>query len=103
MPYAISASSSAIAFPTDHVDHAEDGNDVGDHVAAHHLGQRPHAEEARRAHAAAIGPPAAVADHVEAELAVAALDCLVDLAARHLGALHDELEMVHQAFDAVVH
>ena len=48
------------------------------------------------------GPPRAVGDRVEAELAVGALDPLVPLARRHADAFHDELEVVDERLHVVV-
>src|SRR5262249_315322 len=47
-----------------------------------------------------LGP--AVGDHVEAELAYRALGVRVDLPRRHLGPVHDELEVRHERFDVGV-
>ena len=66
--------------------------------------QRGHRRQARRTAAHAIGPVAAVGDHVESELAVGAFGGEVRLALRRTNpvALHDQHEVVHQAFDGAV-
>src|SRR5262245_64975029 len=92
----------AVALAADHVDHAERRDDVGHHQSLEQVAERRHAEEAGWPHAHAIGPAAAVADEVEAELAVGAFHGLIRLAGRDADAFHHDLEMVHQAFDRVV-
>src|SRR6266850_3942110 len=82
-----------VTFAPDHVDLAEGRDDVREHRATQHLAERAHAVEARRTHAHAVGPTAPVAHQEEAELAVTALGRHVDLAARDLLALDDQLEM----------
>src|SRR5688572_3007997 len=96
------AAASAVTLAPDHVDLAEGGDDVGHHRAAQHVAERRHAVEARRTDAHAIGPPAAVAHQVEAELAVPAFGGDVHLAGSDLLALDHELEVVHQALDRPV-
>src|SRR5262249_5130565 len=91
-----------VALAADHVDHAECRHDVRYGVAPDHLAKRPHRDKTGRTHAHAVRLAAAVTHEVEAELAVAALDRLVHFAGWHLHALHDDLEMMHQPFDAVV-
>src|SRR5437667_2008547 len=91
----------AIQLSRDHVHGPEGGDHVGHHVPFQHLVQAGHGEEARRAAAHPVGAVTAVADHVEAELAVGAFDREVRLAAGGPDAVtvHDDLEVVHQAFD----
>src|SRR5678815_1635078 len=91
-----------VTLAPDHVHLAEGRDDVRDHRAAQHRAERPHAEEARRADAHAVGLAAPVAHQEEAELAVAALGGDVDLTRGHLLALDHQLEVVHEAFDAAV-
>src|SRR5207249_2809030 len=80
----------------DHVHHVERRNDVGEERALDHIAQRLRVAEARRAAAALPRFPAAVADQVEAELAVGAFDRLVDLARRWTHPFSHELELIDQ-------
>src|SRR5262245_4053255 len=77
-------SPSAVAFATDHVERTETRHDVGHHLAGDHALETASDVVARRANAHAPGRAAAVADQVEAELAVAALGVAVHLAGRQL-------------------
>src|SRR5580765_1157378 len=91
-----------IALPADHVHHAECRHNIGDHVTFDHFVKRSHGDKARRAHADAVGPAAAVADDVEAQFAVAAFDREVSFTGGNMDPFHDDLEMMHQPFDAAV-
>src|SRR5579863_8065606 len=82
------------------VDGADDGNDVGDQFAAHHVRQRTQIAEGWRAHLAAIRPRAAVAHQVEAKLAARRLDRLVHLPLGDAHALGDELEVMDERLHA---
>ena len=62
------------------VDAAEDDDDVGDVVAEAHVFEDGEIDQARRAHAVAVRVGRAVADEVEAELALGRLDAAVGLA-----------------------
>ena len=72
------------ASPVDLAEHdvhgADDGDRVGDHVAARHLVQRRQVRETRRADLQAVGLVGAVGDEVDAELALGMLDRRVGLA-----------------------
>src|SRR5690606_21419873 len=61
-----------IALAADHVERAEAGHDVGDHLPRDHALESARDVIARGPDAHAIGRPAAVAHDVEAELAVPA-------------------------------
>ncbi|MCK7524240.1 MAG: hypothetical protein MZV64_44710 [Ignavibacteriales bacterium] len=93
---------SPVALPADHVDRAEGGHDVGELVAVEHPVRAAHVHEARRAAVHLVRRAAAGADEVEAELAVGALVRDVDLAGRHLRAVHHQLEVVDQRLDLAV-
>src|ERR1041384_6448220 len=84
---------SLVALPADHVDHAEDRNDVGDEMAVDQLARRRQMDERRRADVRLVRPAGAVGDDVEPELAVAALDERIGLAGGHLDAVEDVLEV----------
>ena len=82
----------AVFIAPNHVDHPERRDDVRDHVADQHLVQRTHREETWRPHPRPNQQAAAVADYIEAQLPVGALDRRVGLAGRHLDPFHDELQ-----------
>src|SRR5262249_26958875 len=90
------------AFPTDHINHAEGRDDVGNQVSLEHIAERGHAEKARRPHAHPVGSAAAVTDQVKTKFTIRPFHRHIDLAARDLHALDDQFEMVHQAFDVTV-
>src|SRR5262249_51364277 len=99
MPVASPSSlhASPVELSADHVDGAEGGDDVGDHLALAHPRQGGHGREAGRAAAPTIGPIAAVGDDVKAELAVGTLRGEVRLARgwSDAVAIHHEHEVVH--------
>src|SRR5258708_19537909 len=64
---------SMVALSADHVERAEGGDDVGDHQPGDELAQALHRGEAGRADAHSVGRAPALADQVQAELAVAPL------------------------------
>src|SRR5499425_811589 len=92
---------SPVELSADHVDGAEGGNDVGDHLALDHPRKGGHGRQARRTATHAIGSVAAVGDDVKAQLAVGAFRCEVRLAGGwpDAVAVHDKHEVVHQALD----
>src|SRR6266704_6062737 len=61
----VALQSSSVELAADHVDGAEGRDQVGDHLAGDHPGQRGHRREARRPTADPIRPIGAVGDHVE--------------------------------------
>src|SRR5688572_18719579 len=92
----------AIALATDHVERAEDRDDVGDVRSDDELAQRRGDVKARWPTAVLVRTAAAVGDDVEAELAVAALGVAVRLADGDAQAVHDVLEVGDHALDRVV-
>src|SRR5512139_1884930 len=93
--------------PVDFAEHDVHGADqrhrVGDHVAARHLVERGQVGKARRADLQAVRLVGAVADQVDAELALRMLDGGVDLALGHVETLGEELEVVNQLFHVGLH
>src|SRR6266446_9332579 len=92
---------SAVALAADHVDHPEGRDNIRDHVTLDHLVKGAHGNEARRAHSDSIGSAPAVAHNIETQLSVAPFHGEISLAGRHMDSFHDDLEMMHQPFDAV--
>src|SRR5262249_24482857 len=92
---------SSIALAADHVDHVEGGHDVGEQCAAHHVAHGVRVPEARGPASALPRLPAAVADEVEPELPVRALDREVHVTRGWAHAFGDQLELVDQLFHAV--
>src|SRR6266545_1737975 len=86
---------SAIAFPADHIYHAERWDDVGDHVPFDHLMKGAHGDKTWRTHSDAIGSAAAVTHKIKTELSVAAFHGKISFAGRHMNAFHDNFEMMH--------
>src|SRR4030095_1059701 len=99
----ISIRCSSIYFPEDDVLRADDGDGVGEHVAARHLVERREVRESRGADLEAVGLVRAVGHEVDAELALRMLDRRVDLAFGHVHALGDELEVVDELLHALLH
>ena len=70
---------------------ADEGNDVGDHVALRDGVEGGQVREARRADLAAVRPVGAVRHEVDAELALGSFDRSIGLALRDREALSEEL------------
>src|SRR5215475_8946230 len=94
--------SSAIALTADHVDHTESRNNIGHHVTFDHLVKGAHGDKTGRAHSDAIGFTAAVANNIEAQFAVSPFHGEIGFTRRHMDSLHNDFEMMHQPFDAVI-
>src|ERR1044072_5671715 len=93
----------AVDLSENNVLRADDGDRVGDHVAARHLVERREVREAGGADLEAIGLVRAVGHEVDAELALGMLHRGVDLAFGHVHALGDELEVVDELLHALLH
>src|SRR6266540_1150975 len=94
---------SSVDLPEDDVLGADDRDDVGDHVAARHLVERPEVGESRGTEFQTIRLVRAVRDDVDAELTLGMLDRRVRLAGRHVHAFGEELEVVDQLFHVQLH
>jgi hypothetical protein len=70
----------AVDFAEDDVDGAEDDHGVGDGVAEAHVLEDGEVDEGGRADAVAVGVRAAVAEEIETDLALRALDAAVGFA-----------------------
>ena len=101
----ISARMSILVHLGDHRVEAEHGDHVGQVVGVPDTEQALEVDEGRRPHLHP-GLRAAVADDVEAELALRRLDRRIDLARRHLEAVGGEVEVLdqrlHRAVDPVL-
>src|SRR5262245_41430252 len=93
---------SPVALTADHVDHTESRNNIRHHVTFDHLVKGAHGDETGRAHSDAIGSTAAVANNIEAQLTVASFYGRIGFTWRHMDAFHNDFEMMHQPFDAVI-
>src|SRR5690606_18010992 len=93
---ALPSRTSPVALPENHVDRAENGSRIGQHVALRHEIHRLEMAERRRANLAAIWLVAAVADQIDTELALRALRGDVDFTGRHVEAFGVELEVMDQ-------
>src|SRR5215813_7891242 len=102
LPSIVSVTVSLVTFTANHVDHAEDRDDVADQAAMDQLARRRQVDERRRSAVRLVRPPGAVRDDEEAELAVAALDERVAFARRHANPVDDMLEMPDHRLDRVV-
>src|SRR5688572_26078807 len=96
------SSPSAVALPTDHVEGAEARHHVRHHRTRDDPLEPAGDEKTRRTDAHAIRRAAAVADQVEAELAIAAFAVGIDFTGRNFEAFHDDLEVPDRAFDGRV-
>src|SRR3954454_18517772 len=94
------STSLSIHFPEYWVDAADDRDEIGDQAADGHHRQRLEVDERWGTNVAAVGLAGAIADDVEADLALRRLDAGVDLTDRRLEALADELEVVDQSLHA---
>src|SRR5262245_7946975 len=94
--------SSPVALTADHVHHTESRNDIRHHVTFDHLVKGAHGNKTGRAHSDAIGFTAAVADNIEAQFAVAPFHGEIGFTRRHMDSFHNDFEMMHQSFDAVI-
>src|SRR5260370_18383441 len=90
----LTANRSTIALPSDHIDHPERRDDVRDHAANQHLVQRAHPHEAWRPDPHPIRTPTAVAHDIKAQLAVRALNRLVDLAGGNMASFPRPVEII---------
>src|SRR4029453_3636297 len=97
-----STPSSTVALAADHVDHTEGRDNIRNHVTFDHLVKGAHGDETRRAHSDAIGFAPAVAYNIEAKFSVASFHGEIDFTGRHLDSFHNDFEMMHQPFDAVI-
>src|SRR5262245_59888386 len=93
---------SPVAFPADHVDHTESRNDIRHHVTFDHLVKGAHSDKTGRAHSDAVRFTAAVADNIETQFAVAPFHGRIGFTRWHMDSLHNDFEMIHQPFDAVI-
>src|SRR5262245_24606764 len=94
--------SSPVALTADHVDHTESWNNIRHHVTFDHLVKGTHGNETGRAHSNTIGFTAAVTDNIEAQFTVASFYGGVGFTRRHMDSFHNDFEMMHQPFDAVI-
>src|SRR5262249_40774432 len=85
------------------IEGAQNGGDVGQHVAAVQKVHGLEMRKARRPDLAAVGPIAAIRDQVDPELTLGRLDGSVDLAGGNMEALGVELEVVDQRFHGAFH
>src|ERR1019366_1439805 len=97
------AERSSIDLPEYDVHRADDGDGIGDHVAARHLVERREVRKAGRADLQPIRLVCAVAHDVDAELALRMLDSGIRFALGHAEALGEELEMVDQVLHSGLH
>src|SRR5579863_9909384 len=84
---------SVVALAADHVQRTERRHDVAQHSALDELREGSGDLEAGRPDPDAVGRPAAVADEVVPEFAVAGLGVRIDFSLGNLRAFHDELEV----------
>src|SRR5690606_6374720 len=82
---------------------ADDGDGVGDHVAARHFIERLQVGKARRPNFQAIRLVGAVGHQVDAEFAFRVLDRGESFARRHVETFSEELEVVDQVFHVGFH
>src|SRR5215470_2054834 len=94
--------SSPVALTADHVDHTESWNNIRHHVTFDHLVKGAHGNETGRAHSNTIGFTAPVTDNIEAQFTVASFYSGVGFTRGHMDSFHNNFEMMHQAFDAVI-
>src|SRR5580658_5931240 len=91
-----------IALPTDHIERSEGGDDIAQHAAFDKLRKTASDLKTRRSNSDSIGCAASIGDEVVAELAVAGLGIRIDFTLGHLGALHNQLEVLDGRFDGGV-
>src|SRR6476469_8140319 len=94
---------SPVDLPENDVHRADHGDRVGDHVAARQLVERREVRKAWRADLEPIRLVGAVADDVNAELALRMLDRRVRLALGNADPFGIELEVVDEVFHAALH
>src|SRR5262245_55792727 len=94
--------SSPVTLTADHVDHTESRNNIRHHVTFDHLVKGAHGDKTGRSHSDAIGFAAGVADDIEAQFAVAPFHGEIGFTRRHMDSFHNDFEMMHQPFDAVI-
>src|SRR5690606_19628715 len=82
---------------------ADDGDGIGEHVAARHDVERLQVGKARSADLHAIRLVAAVGNHVDAEFALGVLDPRINLAGRDVHAFGEQLEVVDEVFHTRLH
>src|SRR5215510_6306177 len=100
---AVKSAPSSVHLAEHDVDRAEDGRDVGQHVAAAEEVHGGEMGEAGRADLALVRPVGAVGDEIDAELALGRLDRGVNLAGRHVKTFGVELEVVDQRLHGALH
>src|SRR5262245_40780244 len=93
---------SPVALTADHVDHTESWNNIRHHVTFDHLVKGAHGNETGRAHSNTIGFTAAVTDNIEAQFTVASFYGGVGFTRGNMDSFHNNFEMMHQPFDAVI-
>src|SRR5262249_11535590 len=94
---------SSVDLPEHNVDRAEDGGNVGEHVAAREEIHRLQVREARRADLALVRLVGAVSDQIDAELTLRRLDSGVNFAGRPTIALGIQLEVMDERFHRAFH
>src|SRR5215471_18313315 len=95
--------SSSIHLPEHDVERAEDGGDVGEHVAFAEEVHRLQMRETGRPDLALVGLVGAVRDEIDAKLALRRLDRGIDFAGGHMEAFGVELEMMDQRLHRALH